>query len=329
MKKKAFITGITGQDGSYLTELLIAKGYEVHGLVRRVSTMNRGRIDHLQSYEHGKDKCLYLHYGDLADSVSLVKLLYAIQPDEIYNLAAQSHVRVSFDIPEYTADITGVGAGRILEAIIESGIGKKVRYYQASSSEMFGKVQEIPQKETTPLYPRSPYGCAKVFAHWLTINYRESYDLFACSGILFNHESPRRGENFVTRKISLAAARIKKGLQDKLVLGNLDSKRDWGYAKEYVEGMWLMLQQDTPDDYVLATNETYTIKEFLDAAFNRVGLDWKNYVVFDKQYLRPAEVDLLIGDYSKAKAKLGWEPKTRMKALAELMVDADLELLSK
>jgi len=329
MKRKAFITGITGQDGSYLTEFLISKGYEVHGLVRRVSTMNRGRIDHLQSYEHGKDKCLYLHYGDLADSVSLVKLLYAIQPDEIYNLAAQSHVRVSFDIPEYTADITGVGAGLILEAIIESGIGKKVRYYQASSSEMFGKVQEIPQKETTPLYPRSPYGCAKVFAHWLTINYRESYDLFACSGILFNHESPRRGENFVTRKISLAAARIKKGLQDKLVLGNLDSKRDWGYAKEYVEGMWLMLQQDTPDDYVLATNETYTIKEFLDAAFNRVGLDWKNYVVFDKQYLRPAEVDLLIGDYSKAKAKLGWEPKTRMKALAELMVDADLELLSK
>jgi GDPmannose 4,6-dehydratase len=329
MKRKAFITGITGQDGSYLTEFLISKGYEVHGLVRRVSTMNRGRIDHLQSYEHGKDKCLYLHYGDLADSVSLVKLLYSIQPDEIYNLAAQSHVRVSFDIPEYTADITGVGAGRILEAIIESGIGKKVRYYQASSSEMFGKVQEIPQKETTPLYPRSPYGCAKVFAHWLTVNYRESYDLFACSGILFNHESPRRGENFVTRKISLAAARIKKGLQDKLVLGNLDSKRDWGYAKEYVEGMWLMLQQDTPDDYILATNETYTIKEFLDAAFNRVGLDWKNYVVFDKQYLRPAEVDLLIGDYSKAKAKLGWEPKTRMKALAELMVDADLALLAK
>jgi GDPmannose 4,6-dehydratase len=329
MKKKAFITGITGQDGSYLTELLISKGYEVHGLVRRVSTMNRGRIDHLQAYEHGKDKCLYLHYGDLADSVSLVKLLYAIQPDEIYNLAAQSHVRVSFDIPEYTADITGVGAGRILEAIIESGIGKKVRYYQASSSEMFGKVQEVPQKETTPLYPRSPYGCAKVFAHYLTINYRESYNLFACSGILFNHESPRRGENFVTRKISIAAARIKKGLQEKLYLGNLDSKRDWGYAKEYVEGMWLMLQQDTPDDYVLATNETHTIKAFLEAAFNCVGLDWKNYVIFDDKYLRPAEVDLLIGDYSKAKAKLGWEPKTRMKELAELMVDSDLELLSK
>jgi GDPmannose 4,6-dehydratase len=329
MKKKAFITGITGQDGSYLTELLISKGYEVHGLVRRVSTMNRGRIDHLQAYEHGKDKCLYLHYGDLADSVSLVKLLYAIQPDEIYNLAAQSHVRVSFDIPEYTADITGVGAGRILEAIIESGIGKKVRYYQASSSEMFGKVQEVPQIETTPLYPRSPYGCAKVFAHYLTINYRESYNLFACSGILFNHESPRRGENFVTRKISIAAARIKKGLQEKLYLGNLDSKRDWGYAKEYVEGMWLMLQQDTPDDYVLATNETHTIKAFLEAAFNCVGLDWKNYVIFDDKYLRPAEVDLLIGDYSKAKAKLGWEPKTRMKELAELMVDSDLELLSK
>ena len=324
MKKKAFVTGITGQDGSYLTELLLEKGYEVHGLVRRASTMNRGRIDHLQSFEQGADRRLFLHYGDLADSVSLVKLLYLLQPDEIYNLAAQSHVRVSFDIPEYTADITGVGAARILEAIIESGIGKQVRYYQASSSEMFGKVQEVPQRETTSLYPRSPYGCAKVFAHWLTINYRESYNLFACSGILFNHESPRRGESFVTRKISLAAARIKRGLQQELVLGNLDAKRDWGYAKEYVEGMWLMLQQDKPDDYVLATNETHTIRAFLDAAFERVGLDWRQHVKFSDRFLRPAEVDLLIGDYSKAKAQLGWEPKTRMKALAELMVDADL-----
>lgn len=326
--KKAFITGITGQDGSYLAELLLAKGYEVHGLVRRASTMNRGRIDHLLPYESGPNQRLWLHYGDLADSVSLVKLLYALQPDEIYNLAAQSHVRVSFDIPEYTSDITGVGAARILEAIIESGIGKKVRFYQASSSEMFGKVQAVPQTETTPFYPRSPYGCAKLFAHWLTVNYRESYNLFACSGILFNHESPRRGENFVTRKITLAAARIKKGLQKELVLGNLDSKRDWGYAKEYIEGMWRMLQQDEPDDYVLATNETYSIQQFLDAAFGRLNLDWHDYVKFDERFLRPAEVDLLIGDYAKAKAKLGWEPQTRMKALAELMADADLAALS-
>lgn len=326
--KKAFITGITGQDGSYLTELLLEKGYEVHGLVRRVSTINRSRIDHLRPYEEGPSRRLFLHYGDLADSVSLVKLLYRLQPDEIYNLAAQSHVRVSFDIPEYTADVTGVGAARILEAIIESGIGKKVRYYQASSSEMFGKVQEVPQRETTPLYPRSPYGCAKVFAHWLTVNYRESYNLFACSGILFNHESPRRGENFVTRKISLAAARIKKGLQQDLILGNLDSQRDWGYAKEYVEGMWRMLQQDEPDDYVLATNETHTIRDFLDAAFVRVDLDWRDYVKFDERFLRPAEVDLLIGDYGKARTKLGWEPVTRMRALAHLMVDADLAALA-
>lgn len=325
--KKAFITGITGQDGSYLTELLLSKGYEVHGLVRRASSINRTRIDHLQSYESGPKQQLFLHYGDLADSVSLVKLLYALQPDEIYNLAAQSHVRVSFDIPEYTADITGVGAARILEAIIESGIGKKVRYYQASSSEMFGKVNAVPQIESTPFHPRSPYGCAKLFAHWLTVNYRESYNLFACSGILFNHESPRRGETFVTRKISIAAARIKKGLQQELVLGNLDARRDWGYAKEYVEGMWLMLQQDEPDDFVLATNETYTIREFLDATFEHINLDWRDYVKFDERFLRPAEVDLLIGDYSKAKNRLGWEPQTRMKALARLMVESDLSHL--
>lgn len=329
MRKKAFITGITGQDGSYLTELLLAKNYEVHGLVRRASTMNRGRIDHLQAYEHGPDQSLFLHYGDLADSVSLVKLLYLLQPDEIYNLAAQSHVRVSFDIPEYTTDVTGVGAGRILEAIIESGIGKKVRFYQASSSEMFGKVQAVPQTETTPFYPRSPYACAKLMAHWLTVNYRESYNLFACSGILFNHESPRRGESFVTRKITLAAARIKAGLQKDLTLGNLDSQRDWGYAKEYVEGMWRMLQQEQPGDYVLATNETHTIREFLDAAFGRLNLDWHDHVKFDARYLRPAEVDLLIGDYAKAKAELGWEPQTRMKGLAELMVDSDLAELTK
>jgi len=328
MAKKALITGITGQDGSYLAELLLEKGYEVHGVVRRASTLNRSRIDHLQAFEYGESPRLVLHYGDLTDSVSLVKLLYSLQPDEIYNLAAQSHVRVSFDIPEYTSDVTGVGAGRILEAIIESGIGKKVRFYQASSSEMFGKVQAVPQTESTPFYPRSPYGCAKVFAHWLTVNYRESYNLFACSGILFNHESPRRGESFVTRKISIAAARIKKGLQRELYLGNLDAKRDWGYAKEYVEGMWRMLQQDKPDDYVLATNETHTIEDFLTAAFEHVDLDWRDYVKFDSRYLRPAEVDLLIGDYSKAKRALGWEPQTRMRDLAKLMVDADLAAIN-
>jgi len=324
--KRALITGITGQDGSYLAELLLEKGYEVHGIVRRSSSLNRARIDHLHQWEVGKKQRLFLHYGDLADSVSLVKLLYQLQPDEIYNLAAQSHVRVSFDVPEYTADITGVGAGRILEAIRETGLFKKVRFYQASSSEMFGKVQEVPQTETTPLYPRSPYACAKVMAHYLTINYRESYNLFACSGILFNHESPRRGEAFVTRKITLAAARIKVGLQKKLVLGNIDSKRDWGYAKEYVEGMWRMLQQDKPDDYVLATNETHTVKEFLAASFGALDLDWKEFVKFDARYLRPAEVDLLIGSYRKAKKKLGWEPKTRMAGLAKLMVEHDYEL---
>ena len=325
MPKRALITGITGQDGSYLAELLLEKGYEVHGIVRRSSTTTRSRIDHLLPYEHGPDQRLFLHYGDLADSVRLVKLLYQLQPDEIYNLAAQSHVRVSFDIPEYTADITGVGTARILEAIVESGIGKKVRFYQASSSEMFGKVQEVPQTETTPFWPRSPYACAKVFSHWLTVNYRESYGLFACSGILFNHESPRRGESFVTRKITRGAARIKAGLDRKVTLGNLDSKRDWGYAKEYVDGMWRMLQQDEPDDFVLATNETHTITEFLDVAFGRLDLDWRDHVQFDERFLRPAEVDLLIGDYSKAKRILGWEPQTRMKGLAELMVDADLE----
>ncbi|MDX2186803.1 MAG: GDP-mannose 4,6-dehydratase [Opitutaceae bacterium] len=323
--KRAVITGITGQDGSYLAELLLEKGYEVHGIVRRASTINRTRIDHLLPYEQGSDRRLILHYGDLADSVSLVKLLYQLQPDEIYNLAAQSHVRVSFDVPEYTSDITGVGVARILEAIIESGIGKKVRFYQASSSEMFGKVQEVPQRETTPFWPRSPYACAKVFGHWLTVNYRESYNLFACSGILFNHESPRRGEAFVTRKITLAAARIKLGLQNELFLGNLDSKRDWGFAKEYVEGMWRMLQQDKPDDYVLATGETYTIREFLDAAFEAVDLDWKKYVRFDERFLRPAEVDLLIGDPAKAEKELGWHATTRMRGLARLMVESDLE----
>ena len=327
--KRALITGITGQDGSYLAEFLLEKGYEVHGIVRRSSSLNRARIDHLKLYERGEGKKLFLHYGDLADAVSLVKLLYELDPDEVYNLAAQSHVRVSFDIPEYTADIVGVGAVRILQAMVESGINKKARYYQASSSEIFGKVQEVPQTEKTPFYPRSPYACAKAFAHWLTVNYRESYGLFACNGILFNHESPRRGESFVTRKISLAAANIKLGRQKKLYLGNLNAKRDWGYAPEYVQGMWLMLQQDKPDDYVLATNQSNSVKEFLEASFSSLNLDWQDYVEYDGLYARPTEVDLLVGDYSKARKTLGWEPETRMRRLAEMMTEADLRSLEK
>ncbi|EDY80944.1 GDP-mannose 4,6-dehydratase [Verrucomicrobiia bacterium DG1235] len=324
--KKALITGITGQDGSYLAELLLAKGYEVHGVIRRASTFNTDRIDHLYQDPHVNGVKLFLHYGDLADSVQMVKLLYDLQPDEIYNLGAQSHVRVSFDVPEYTGDVVGVGAVRILEAIREANLVKKTKFYQASSSEMFGKVQEVPQTEDTPFWPRSPYGCAKMYAHWLTVNYRESYDLFACSGILFNHESPRRGETFVTRKITRAATRIKEGLQEKLYLGNLDAKRDWGFAKEYVEMMWLMLQQDQPDDYVIATNETHTIKEFVEETFGLLDLDWEKYVEYDKRYERPAEVDLLIGDPAKAKKQLGWEPKVKFKELVKIMTEADLQL---
>lgn len=324
--KKALITGITGQDGSYLAELLLSKGYEVHGVIRRASTFNTDRIDHLYQDPHVNGVKLFLHYGDLADSVQMVKLLYDLQPDEVYNLGAQSHVRVSFEIPEYTGDVVGVGAVRILEAIREANLVDKVRFYQASSSEMFGKVQEVPQTEETPFWPRSPYGCAKMYAHWLTVNYRESYDMFACSGILFNHESPRRGETFVTRKITRAATRIKLGLQEKLYLGNLDAERDWGYAKEYVEMMWLMLQQDKPDDYVIATNETHSVKEFVVEAFDRLGLDWEKYVDYDERYERPAEVDLLIGDPAKAKRQLGWEPKVKFKELVAIMVEADLKL---
>ena len=324
--KKALITGITGQDGSYLAEFLLSKGYEVHGIIRRASTFNTSRIDHLYSDPHINGVKLFLHYGDLADSVQMVKLLYDLQPDEIYNLGAQSHVRVSFDIPEYTGDVVGVGAVRILEAIREAGLVKKCRYYQASSSEMFGKVQEVPQVETTPFWPRSPYGCAKMYAHWLTVNYRESYNLHASSGILFNHESPRRGETFVTRKITRAATRIKLGLQDKLFMGNLDAKRDWGYAKEYVEMMWVMLQQDTPDDYVVATNETHTVKEFIQETFALLDLDWEKYVEYDKRYERPAEVDLLIGNPEKAKRQLNWEPKVRFKELVKIMTESDLDL---
>jgi GDPmannose 4,6-dehydratase len=324
--KKALITGITGQDGSYLAELLLEKGYEVHGVIRRASTFNTARIDHLYRDPHVNGVRLFLHYGDLADSVQMVKLLYELQPDEVYNLGAQSHVRVSFDIPEYTGDVDGLGVQRILEAIREAGLMKKVRFYQASSSEMFGKVQEVPQTERTPFWPRSPYGCAKVYAHWLTVNYRESYGLHASNGILFNHESPRRGETFVTRKITRAATRIKVGLQDALYLGNLDAQRDWGYAKEYVEVMWLMLQQDAPDDYVVATNETHSVREFCVEAFALLGLDWERYVQHDKRYERPAEVDLLIGDATKARQRLGWEPRVRFKELVRLMVEADLEL---
>ncbi len=323
--KKALITGITGQDGSYLADLLIAKGYEVHGIIRRASTFNTSRIDHLYQDPHVNGVRLFLHYGDLADSVNLTKLLYDLQPDEVYNLGAQSHVRVSFDIPEYTSDVTGVGTIRILEAIRESGV--KPRFYQASSSEMYGKVQEVPQTETTPFWPRSPYGCAKVFGFWATVNYRESYGLFASNGILFNHESPRRGETFVTRKISRAVAAIKLGLQKELYLGNMDAKRDWGYAPEYVEGMWRMLQADQPDDYVLATNETHTVQEFVEEAFGHAGLEWQKHVKYDARYERPAEVDLLIGDPAKAKRQLGWEPKVRFKELVQIMVDADIEML--
>jgi GDPmannose 4,6-dehydratase len=326
MAKKALITGITGQDGSYLAELLLGKGYEVHGIIRRASTFNTGRLEAIYQDPHESGKRLFLHYGDLSDGSALSRLLGKIRPEEIYNLAAQSHVRVSFDAAEYTADVTGSGTVRLLEAMRETDI--KARFYQASSSEMFGMVQEVPQKETTPFYPRSPYGCAKVFSHWITVNYRESYGLHASSGILFNHESPRRGETFVTRKITRAVANIKHGLQKKIYLGNLDAKRDWGYAKEYVEAMWLMLQQPEPDDYVIATNETHSVREFLEHAFAHAGLKWEDYVAFDDRYCRPAEVDLLIGDYSKAKKKLGWEPKTKFTDLVKLMVDADLQKVS-
>jgi len=327
MAKKALITGITGQDGSYLAELLLDKGYEVYGIIRRASTFNTHRIDHIYQDPHARGARLKLLYGDLSDAGFIYGALSTIKPDEIYNLAAQSHVRVSVDIPEYTSDIDALGPVRILEAMHRLGL--KSKFYQASSSEMFGKVAETPQKETTPFHPRSQYGVAKVYGHWITVNYRESYGMFACSGILFNHESPRRGETFVTRKITRAVAHIQAGLQDKLFLGNLDAKRDWGYAKEYVEAMWLMLQQDKPDDYIIATGETHTIREFLEEAFKCVGLNYKKYVEFDERYLRPAEVDLLLGDASKAKRKLGWKPKTTFKQLVRIMVDADVDDLER
>ncbi|MBA3694282.1 MAG: GDP-mannose 4,6-dehydratase [Acidobacteria bacterium] len=325
MPKRALITGITGQDGSYLAELLLSKGYEVHGIRRRSSSFNTSRIDHLiNDFRHDKSARLFLRYADLTDSTSLIKILYNLQPDEIYALGAQSHVHVSFEIPEYTCDVTGLGMIRILEAVRETGI--KTRIYQASSSEMFGSTPP-PQSEKSPFHPRSPYACAKVFAYHAAVNYRESYGMYVCNGILFNHESPRRGENFVTRKVTRAIARIKRGLQDKLYLGNLEARRDWGYAPEYVEAMWQMLQQDKPDDYVIATGESRSVEEFVIAAFDRAEMDWREYVEIDPVYYRPAEVDLLAGDASKAKAQLGWEPQVRFPELVRILVDADIKLL--
>src|SRR5882672_4803684 len=324
MTKRALITGITGQDGSFLTELLLEKGYEVFGIVRRSSSFNTERIDHLYQDPHEPNTRLRMFYGDLNDSSSLNTILRKTEPDEIYNLGAQSHVRVSFDVPEYTGEVSGLGAVRLLEAIRATGLQPK--FYQASSSELFGKVHEVPQRETTPFHPRSPYGCAKAYAYHITVNYRESYDLFACNGILFNHESERRGETFVSRKITRAATRIKLGLQEKLYLGNVDAQRDWGYAKDYVEAMWLMLQAKTADDFVIATGETHSVREFLDETFGYLDLDWKESVETDPRYFRPAEVDLLLGDASKARRELGWEPKVSFKQLVRLMVDHDLEL---
>ncbi len=315
--KKALITGITGQDGSYLAELLLEKGYEVHGLVRRSSSFNTWRIDHVRER-------LVLHYGDLVDQNSLVRALEALEPDELYNLAAQSHVRVSFDMPEYTTDVTAIGVLRVLDAVRDLGF-RKTRIYQAGSSEMFGLVQETPQSERTPFHPRSPYAVSKVYGHWMAVNYRESYGMHVCNGILFNHESPRRGENFVTRKITLGAAAIKQGRARELRLGNLEAKRDWGYARDYVDAMWRMLQQDQPGDYVIATGETHSVREFCEAAFSCVGLDWREHVRVDEKYFRPAEVDLLLGDASKARRVLGWAPRVTFRALVSLMVQADLE----
>lgn len=342
MSKKALISGITGQDGSYLAEILLKKGYEVHGIIRRSSSFNTGRIDHLMNDKEVMNKSFFLYHGDITDTSNLNRLLEKIEPDEIYNLAAQSHVKVSFEVPEYTAEVDAVGTLRFLDAIRETGI--KTKFYQASTSELYGKVQEVPQRETTPFYPRSPYGVAKIYGYWIVVNYREAYNLFACNGILFNHESPRRGETFVTRKITRAVAAIKKGKQDKLTLGNLDSKRDWGYAPEYCEGMWMMMQQNNPEDYVLATGETHTVKEFTELAFKSVGIDieWKGkeekekgvdaktgktLVAVDPMYYRPTEVDLLIGDAAKAKKNLGWEPKVKFAQLVDIMVQADLEIM--
>ncbi|MEH2050741.1 GDP-mannose 4,6-dehydratase [Nostoc sp.] len=328
-QKRALITGITGQDGSYLSEFLLEQGYEVHGIIRRTSTFNTDRIDHIYEDPHKDGVRLFLHYGDLTDGTTLRRILEEVKPVEIYNLGAQSHVRVSFDSPEYTVDAVGMGTLRLLEAIrdYQHRTGIQVRFYQAGSSEMYGLVQAVPQTETTPFYPRSPYACAKVYAHWQTVNYRESYNLFACNGILFNHESPRRGETFVTRKITRAVAGIVAGKQKKIYMGNLDAKRDWGYAKDYVKAMWLMVQKDQPDDYVIATGETHSVREFLELAFSYVNLNWQDYVEFDERYLRPSEVELLIGDATKARQNLGWAPSVTFEELVSLMVEADLQAL--
>ena len=323
MTQKALITGITGQDGSYLAEFLLEKGYEVHGLIRRSSSFNTGRINHLYSDPHEPQTRLRLHYAELTDGARLRELLAQIKPDEVYHLGAQSHVRVSFDEPVYTAQVDAIGTIRLLEAVRDTGLA--VRFYQASSSEMFGQAAEVPQKETTPFHPRSPYACAKVYSYYQTINYRESYHLFCCNGMLFNHESPRRGETFVTRKITRAATRIKEGLQEKLYLGNLEAKRDWGFAGDYVEAMWRMLQQNKPDDYVIATGQMHSVREFLELAFDRVKLDYSKYVEMDPRYCRPAEVDVLCGDASRARRVLGWEPKVGFEELVAMMIDADLE----
>ncbi len=328
-QKRALITGITGQDGSYLSEFLLEQGYEVHGIIRRTSTFNTDRIDHIYEDPHKDGVRLLLHYGDLTDGTTLRRILEEVKPVEIYNLGAQSHVRVSFDSPEYTVDTVGMGTLRLLEAIrdYQHRTGIQVRFYQAGSSEMYGLVQAVPQTETTPFYPRSPYACAKVYAHWQTVNYRESYGLFACNGILFNHESPRRGETFVTRKITRAVAGIVAGKQKKIYMGNLDAKRDWGYAKDYVKAMWAMLQKDQPDDYVIATGETHSVREFLELAFSYVNLNWEDYVEFDERYLRPSEVELLIGDSTKARQNLDWTPSVTFEELVSLMVEADLQAL--
>ncbi|MBI4353029.1 MAG: GDP-mannose 4,6-dehydratase [Candidatus Omnitrophica bacterium] len=324
--KKALVTGITGQDGSYLAEFLLGKGYEVYGIIRRSSSINTARIDGIYQEPQAANRRLNLVYGDLCDASSINRILRTVRPDEIYNLAAQSHVKVSFEIPEYTSEVTAIGALRILEAVRESGI--QAKFYQASSSELYGRTDVVPQSENTPFRPVSPYAVAKLFAYWTTVNYRESYGMFACNGVLFNHESPRRGETFVTRKITRAVARIKKGLQDKLYLGNLDAKRDWGYAKDYVEAMWLLLQQKEPDDYVIATGETHTVREFVEEAFGHAGLDWKKYVSVDPRYFRPLEVHVLQGDCTKAKERLGWKPRTSFKELVRIMVDADIAALN-
>jgi GDPmannose 4,6-dehydratase len=326
-RKKALITGITGQDGSYLTEFLLGTGYEVYGIIRRSSSFNTSRIDHLYIDPHEQEVHLKLVFGDLNDASSLSRIVRDIKPDELYNLAAQSHIRVSFDVPEYTGEISGMGTTRLLEAIRETG--SQARFYQASSSEMFGKVLGPPQGEGTPFYPRSPYGAAKVYAFWMTVNYREAYNMFACNGILFNHESPRRGETFVTRKITMALARIKHGLQDKLYLGNLDAKRDWGFARDYVEAMWLMMQQPNADDYVIATGETHSVREFLDTAFDYAGIDWKKHVEIDQRYFRPTEVDFLQGDATKARRVLKWKPRVGFRELVKIMVDADMQLVER